>query len=193
MGGHPPDEFIEAIQTVQSAGADQGATIRLVLREHTWRMEVVELVPRMSFSLLAKLGGPTSAAEAQRASGARSAGCALCMALIGWCVLIVCAGCTAGPDYVRPCPPGLYPVYQGGKGDETPPTDLTHWWTHFEDPVLDQLVTVAWQQNLDLRAAGFRILEARAQRGVVRGGLFPQVDNTESYRYKLASSNAKHD
>ncbi len=54
------------------------------------------------------------------------------------------------------------------------PSDYSLWWTVFRDPVLDRLVHTAYQQNLPLRIAGLRILEARAQRGIAAGSLFPQ-------------------
>ena len=41
------------------------------------------------------------------------------------------------------------------------------WWKLFEDPVLDNLVQTAYNQNLPLRTAGLRILEARAQLGLI--------------------------
>ena len=34
--------------------------------------------------------------------------------------------------------------------------DLSHWWTVFNDPMLDDLVQTAYRQNLTLREAGFR-------------------------------------
>jgi NodT family efflux transporter outer membrane factor (OMF) lipoprotein len=48
------------------------------------------------------------------------------------------------------------------------------WWAAFGDSTLNQLVSEAAQQNLSLKMAGCRILEARAQRGVAEGNLFPQ-------------------
>jgi NodT family efflux transporter outer membrane factor (OMF) lipoprotein len=51
---------------------------------------------------------------------------------------------------------------------------LGEWWTVFNDPTLNALVQTAYQQNLTLREAGARILEARAQLGIARGNLFPQ-------------------
>ena len=44
----------------------------------------------------------------------------------------------------------------------------------FQDPVLNELVDAAYQQNLTLREAGLRVLQARAQRAMVAGDLFPQ-------------------
>jgi NodT family efflux transporter outer membrane factor (OMF) lipoprotein len=60
--------------------------------------------------------------------------------------------------------------------------DLSKWWTVFNDPVLDNLICCAYHQNLTLRQAGCRILEARAQLGISVGELFPQTQNmTGSY------------
>ena len=64
------------------------------------------------------------------------------------------------------------------------------WWVTFEDPVLDDLIAYALSQNLDLREAALRIREARAQRVVVRGGLFPQLSGDTSYDYRRISANA---
>jgi NodT family efflux transporter outer membrane factor (OMF) lipoprotein len=44
----------------------------------------------------------------------------------------------------------------------------------FNDQTLNGLIQTAYQQNLTLREAGARILEARAQLGIARGNLFPQ-------------------
>jgi HlyD family secretion protein len=37
------------------------------------------------------------------------------------------------------------------------------WWRAFNDPALDQLIQLAYQQNLPLQIAGLRILESRAR------------------------------
>ena len=52
--------------------------------------------------------------------------------------------------------------------------DNACWWTAFGDPTLNQLVAEASQQNLTLKMAGCRILQARAERGIAEGNLFPQ-------------------
>jgi NodT family efflux transporter outer membrane factor (OMF) lipoprotein len=55
------------------------------------------------------------------------------------------------------------------------PVDLSAWWHLFGDPRLDELEAAAVAQNLTLQAAGQRIIQARAQRGIAVGFLFPQV------------------
>lgn len=51
------------------------------------------------------------------------------------------------------------------------------WWSVFDDPTLDQLVNAAYQQNLPLRTAGLRVLEARTQRQITAANLLPQSQN----------------
>ena len=44
----------------------------------------------------------------------------------------------------------------------------------FNDPVLDKLVELSYQQNLPLQVAGLRIFEARARLGIAIGQQYPQ-------------------
>jgi multidrug efflux system outer membrane protein len=50
------------------------------------------------------------------------------------------------------------------------------WWKHFGDPVLDQLIGEALANNRTLAIAKARVEEARANRGVARAALFPDVE-----------------
>ncbi len=67
--------------------------------------------------------------------------------------------------------------------------DLTTWWKVFNDPVLDNLIDDAQKQNLTLRQAGFRILQARAQLGIVVGALFPQSQFASGGYERIGTSN----
>src|SRR5262245_30767998 len=49
------------------------------------------------------------------------------------------------------------------------------WWRHFGDPTLDALVGEAIANNKSLQIAVARIEEARANRGVARAALFPEI------------------
>ncbi len=85
------------------------------------------------------------------------------------------SGMKVGPNYHRP-PAPVSPVWVDSADPRVisaPALDCA-WWTVFRDPVLDGLIETARRQNLDLRAAGTRIIEARAQRGIAVGNLFPQ-------------------
>lgn len=49
------------------------------------------------------------------------------------------------------------------------------WWEQFNDPILNNLVEAANQQNLDIEAAGLRILQARMVYGISDALSYPQV------------------
>ncbi|MGQ9913955.1 MAG: efflux transporter outer membrane subunit [Thermogutta sp.] len=52
--------------------------------------------------------------------------------------------------------------------------DYVEWWNVFNDPTLNELVQTAYEENLPLKIAAERILEARAMLGVARGTWWPQ-------------------
>ena len=55
------------------------------------------------------------------------------------------------------------------------PQDSSDWWQILGDPVLDQLIESAYQQNNNVKVAGLRVLEARAALGIAVGNQYPQV------------------
>lgn len=87
------------------------------------------------------------------------------------------SGCIfrVGPNYSRGAV-ALAPDWRE-KGDahvKTDPAEYRNWWTTFQDPVLDGLVDKAYKENLDLRASGVRVLQARALLGIAVGNWYPQ-------------------
>jgi NodT family efflux transporter outer membrane factor (OMF) lipoprotein len=102
------------------------------------------------------------------------------------------AGCMmVGPDYTRPPAPGAEQWMETGGATVTPEhADYSAWWTVFGDPVLTSLVETAYRQNPSLQAAGARVLEAEANRGIAIGTLYPQLQEAAgAYAYKTASTN----
>jgi len=107
-------------------------------------------------------------------------------------ILILASGCNVGPDFRKPAPPPMPPKYVAETEPEVPTDeDLTAWWSNFNDPVLDDLIHQSVASNLDLREACFRIVEARAQRGVVSGELWPQFDGNALYAFRQLSENGR--
>jgi multidrug efflux system outer membrane protein len=96
--------------------------------------------------------------------------------------VLLLAGCTMGPDYVRP------PVPTPGQYREDFPTQEsianTAWWELFGDPVLVELIETSLEDNRGLRATAARIAEARANLGIVRSDLFPRLDYSLSGAYE---------
>ena len=114
----------------------------------------------------------------------RGAGVALC---------VVASGCTmVGPDFEQP----EVEVADSWIEAHDPQVDTSadaykDWWTVFNDPVLNELIEKAYTQNLNLQAAGLRILQARAQLGIATGLQYPQSQSLQaSYTRSRSSENA---
>src|ERR1700678_395193 len=114
----------------------------------------------------------------------------IAQAAIAGLLILMMAACNVGPNYKRPATstplsfrgalapdiasPAQAQPAQASIADE-------QWPAVFEDPVLQQLVTEALKNNLDLRVAAQRVLEAQAQAGIVRSQQFPTINGGASY------------
>jgi len=107
-------------------------------------------------------------------------------------VLLAFAGCMVGPNYQRP-KVSVSPSF-GETGDprlSAESTNYRDWWKAFNDPVLDRLIARAYRDNLTLRQAGVRVLQARAQLGIAVGEIFPQSQQAVgSVQYNRTSDRA---
>ncbi|MEJ2099432.1 MAG: efflux transporter outer membrane subunit [Desulfobacterales bacterium] len=102
-------------------------------------------------------------------------------------------GCTmVGPDFVKPQAPVAKQWMESGDPKiKIGVSEYRQWWTVFNDPVLINLVETAYRQNLSLQISGLRILQARAQLGVVVGNLYPQLQQgAGAAAYSSISDNA---
>src|SRR5437016_2027983 len=93
-------------------------------------------------------------------------------------------GFKVGPNYCRPpAPVAENWIDAADVRVRKDSDDLSQWWTVFNEPVLNALVRDAYLQNLTLRQAGFRVLQARAQLAINVGNWFPQTQQaTGDYR-----------
>jgi NodT family efflux transporter outer membrane factor (OMF) lipoprotein len=123
------------------------------------------------------------------------------VAALAACLPLLLAGCTSprqwinngfkvGPEY---CQPEAYVAQDWIDSEDqrvrSESEDHAGWWTVFDDPVLDGLIAEAYSQNLPLRVAGFRILEARALRAITAGNLLPQQQQAfADYSHNLIST-----
>ncbi|MEN6365956.1 MAG: TolC family protein [Thermoguttaceae bacterium] len=115
-------------------------------------------------------------------------------------LLAMCTGCTSwreyvhngfkvGPNYCRPdAEVSSHWIDEKDLRTAEDPEIAKRWWTVFKDPKLNELVACAYRQNLTLREAGFRILEARATRDIAVGNFFPQTQNAAGNYSRNASS-----
>lgn len=95
-------------------------------------------------------------------------------------MLTACA--PVGPDYTPP--QSQVPVAWSGSGGQGPSVeveDLAHWWTLFDDPLLNSLMQRALAANHDLRVAEARILQARAQYRMITAVAAPAIGASGAY------------
>ena len=89
---------------------------------------------------------------------------------------LLVGACTAvGPDYVRPDSPLGPDWYEADHARYDAKADQqVLWWQVLGDPVLNELIDIAHEQNNSLKIAGLRVLESRAQLGIAIGNRYPQ-------------------
>lgn len=128
-------------------------------------------------------------------------GCRLLGLLVVVCGLAM-TGCTpwgqywrnnlkVGPTYLRPFGPVERDWIDADDPQVRSESDVeSQWWRQFNDPVLDSLVLQAYEQNLTLRDAGFRVLASRAAYNITVGGFLPQSQNAvaEYARWQLSNN-----
>ncbi|GGB40280.1 hypothetical protein GCM10011380_32180 [Sphingomonas metalli] len=90
------------------------------------------------------------------------------------------AGCTVGPDFARPQPPGAL-AYQPPGETVSPRAQLgrgpaQRWWTAFGSPELDALVDRALAHNATLEASNATLSASLNELRAVRGRRAPQID-----------------
>ena len=95
--------------------------------------------------------------------------------IAGAIYLSMCACAPLGPDFAKPNAPHItqWPDDYRAEFDYSPQTRV-EWWHVLDDPVLDNLVSLAHDQNNNLTIAGLRVLEARAILGIAVGNQYPQ-------------------
>jgi len=117
---------------------------------------------------------------------------ALLTAVLGATAL---TGCTVGPDFKQSnwASPGSW--FAGPKEAVKRPPSIpvaepvdVDWWNLFGDRVLTGLEKRVAAENLDVKAAGIRLAESRAQLGVARASLFPTLGGNASYVREKASN-----
>jgi NodT family efflux transporter outer membrane factor (OMF) lipoprotein len=98
-------------------------------------------------------------------------------AVIGALIALLAVGCAmVGPDYSRPAVKVDQTWLEtADKKVHTAEGNYKDWWQVFKDPTLNGLIDTAYRENLTLRIAGVRVLEARAQLGVAVGEFYPQT------------------
>lgn len=99
---------------------------------------------------------------------------------------LLVAGCQVGPNYARPAvdTPTSYRLALAPDATasvDEPSIADEQWLTIFQDPVLQNLVKDGLANNLDLRIAAQRVLQAQAQTGIARSRQLPSLSVGANY------------
>ena len=110
--------------------------------------------------------------------------------VLAFMLALLGAGCTLGPDYVRPDldVPAAWRV-EAGEARSMADAD---WWGQFGDPVLSGLIDTALKENKDLLIAAARVEEFEGRYGIVRADLYPQVGAGASYTREQVTREAEN-
>ncbi|AOS97593.1 Cation efflux system protein CusC precursor [Microbulbifer aggregans] len=92
-------------------------------------------------------------------------------------VPLVLAGCMLGPDYQPPAVPmeDNWIRRDSARIDTAQGVNPVWWEDVFADPLLDELVALALAENLTLRSAALRMLQAQQLLAIACGNQYPQL------------------
>jgi len=102
-------------------------------------------------------------------------GCAACVA---GCVLV-------GPNYVAPTASELNvpSSWQGASSTSGTGLEVADWWQHLGDALLTRLITEAMHASPDVQSARAKLRQARAQRRLAFGNLWPTIQGSSSVQH----------
>lgn len=104
--------------------------------------------------------------------------------------LTLLTGCMVGPKYHAP--EMDMPSSFEEKGNVLAPIadgEIHQWWKQFNDPLLDDLLNEAVEENYDIRLALEKIEQARAQYRIERSYLWPEIDlNATASRSRISQN-----
>jgi multidrug efflux system outer membrane protein len=98
----------------------------------------------------------------------------------------ITGGCVLHPPYTRPEVDA--PDHWRFATNESATYANLRWWQEFGDPILDELIIEALENNKDLKVAIARVLEYASLVGVARSGFYPDVEFSGSgYKQKIST------
>lgn len=103
--------------------------------------------------------------------------------------LLTLGGCLLGPNYQRPAVDAP-PAFRFAEAEAKDVVNTT-WWVQFQDPVLNDLITIALAENKDVKIAAARVDQFLGQFQSTRSQLFPQVSalaNAQRERVPVGSA-----
>lgn len=106
---------------------------------------------------------------------------------ISFCII---TGCAVGPDYSRPETSATHSKVYINASESSSALSLNRWWERINDPLLPDYIHRLLEQNIELKEAGARILQARARLGIEKGANYPSVSANTSASRSFSPSNS---
>lgn len=103
--------------------------------------------------------------------------------------VLALAGCTVGPDYVRPATPLPEKFVEAADTTSAAVSINREWWKLFNDATLNDLVAEALKANADVQQAAARVEEAEAFLREAGSALYPEIDLAGSGTRSRSSAN----
>lgn len=106
-------------------------------------------------------------------------------------VALLCA-CSSVPQQTSTTLPFVVPSTwsDAGVAGTSPASSLVTWWSNFNDPLLNQLVSTALQANTSIVGAQASLRQSRAQRDVTAAGLWPSLGGSASAQRGKSGGNS---
>ncbi|MES2488150.1 MAG: efflux transporter outer membrane subunit [Pseudomonadota bacterium] len=104
--------------------------------------------------------------------------------------VVLLAGCSVGPNFVRP-DNAVHSLQQNDVAAIAEQSVPAEWWRLFNDELLIELESRAMAGNLDLQIASERIEQSRSQLGIASADLLPTLAASSSYAREALSENGK--
>jgi len=95
-------------------------------------------------------------------------------------LLCVFAGCNFEPRYETPST-AVSMAWKNVQPESATSAKVENWWEIFQDPLLEDLIKQAVENNQDIAAAGERVEQARDMAKIARSKLFPQINLNSGY------------
>ncbi len=100
-------------------------------------------------------------------------------------------GCKVGPIYQEPKLEIHFEWHADtASGFDNCSTEDWVWWQQLQDPMLNELIKDAASQNLDLKIAAVRVIQAREEAKGKKGDIYPHIDASVNYDHVYYSKNA---
>lgn len=102
--------------------------------------------------------------------------------------LVALTACTLGPDYKRPKIDLPHSKLASTHLTQQEEQAMASWWTRFDDPVLDHLISQALSGNLQIALQVEKVRQARAELGLTNAQQYPTISGQANAARNLVST-----